>query len=777
MRLFFKHIVRTVRSSPLQPMLVLLTLILSVAIGITALKISMVFFERADDQSSKDAVLGDITVTASLDRDIGIIFDTDVKEILGNTAEVLGEFELSALVISEEGSRVVRASAIDLCEADEYFSFKYYEYGSFTEENIENSILISKSFADKNGLSVGDSVTVSLLDEKLVLSVQAIAENEGLLAQKDILFPMERVLRLLSGRSAFIASLGTDFVPYNKLMIKCSSGYDAVETARLLSEHEKMQGSLVELTDENKNVNPFAMFQAITVSLLAFVLLLLSVLLMLTSQSLMRQQRSFEYAQFSAAGASSRNLAVMQLLENLTYAIIGATVGILLSPFILSYMLARFDWTDYEARIGLDGILFGYALALILAILVTLISVKKDEKKELALKLNESNYPTAPRTSAVPAAVFGCISLISLVISCFLHINIRYLTLIVSTISSVVLIYFASPHLYTVLMKFIDKALEKRKSGSGVFAIAVKSIKNNYSLRHTGRLLCVVFSLVFTISLPAATFSSQYDVFAGMIEGEVMTTRMNDKVESQLKKDCGVEGVAQIEFNTVTVNGDYTVTSISFFGDVDECVSEKFIPSPMPRPGEVVISYGASKLLGVKEGDTVSVDVRGNTKLMKVSGIWNINVGTICIGEPLSAPNSRVYNVKLSEGNVADSARATVAYIETQGIEVLEDNDVIGIMDTMGGFDALITAVVILTVVLSFAGIANVVWECIRSRKRERELLIQSGLEPRGAIALHAIEFGVIIVIAAAVGIICGFSICMMLHHLVHSFGYTLFYF
>ena len=139
MILFFKHIARTVKSSPYQPLLILVTLIMSVAVGVTAFRLSGVFMDRAVDKGNIDKELGDITVTASSDRDIGILFDTDAKEILGVRAEVLGTFDLVALMPSDNGAKIVTASAVDLSDADKYFSFKYYEYGSFTSENIYDS--------------------------------------------------------------------------------------------------------------------------------------------------------------------------------------------------------------------------------------------------------------------------------------------------------------------------------------------------------------------------------------------------------------------------------------------------------------------------------------------------------------------------------------------------------------------------------------------------------------------------------------------------------------
>lgn len=777
MILFFKHIARTVKSSPYQPLLILVTLIMSVAVGVTAFRLSGVFMDRAVDKGTIDKELGDITVTASSDRDIGILFDTDAKEILGERAEVLGTFDLVALMPSDDGAKIVTASAVDLSDADKYFSFKYYEYGSFTSENIYDSVAISKRFADKIGLSVGDNFSISLLDERLTLTVQAIAENSGLLAERDVLIPMERVLRLLMGRSAFIASLGEDFKPYNKLMINCADGENVDSVARLLSEHDKMQGCIVELTSDTNDEIHFAVFHSITVSLLSFVLFMLALMLMLTSQSLLRKQRQLEYAQFSAVGASGAHLVLMQLLENLAYSFIGASIGILISPFALDYTIGAFGWEQYGRDIGISGIAFGYGISLAFAIAVTFISARKDGKIDLALKLSEAGYPSAPRLGIKPAVISGAICFLGIVISAFIGVRYWKYTIIVSIISFVIFIYAVSPHLYGLIMRWAEGRIDGRSKNFGLLALSVKNVKNNFALRHMGRLLSVVFSLSLAVSVSAYVFSGQYELFDGMIVSEILVDQINAKTGLELKENGSAEGIVEMEYGNLMLNEELSVMAVYVSGDAEACLSDDLFPDDLPGKGEIAVSVGVAKLLGVGIGDELDVNVRGEIKTFTVSSFWNINPSAALIGESFTSPGDRVYAIKLSDGDDAALYSETATFLEARGIGVLENKDVIDIMDTLGGFDALITAVIVMTVGLSSIGLINVITECIGSRRREREILIQSGLEPRRTVIIHILEIGIVLLLALVIGLMCGSAICLMLHYLVHSFGYTMFYF
>ena len=62
MSLFLKHILRTLRHSPTQPLLILLTVILSTALAITAFRLPDMFREHIALTYGGEQELGDVTV-------------------------------------------------------------------------------------------------------------------------------------------------------------------------------------------------------------------------------------------------------------------------------------------------------------------------------------------------------------------------------------------------------------------------------------------------------------------------------------------------------------------------------------------------------------------------------------------------------------------------------------------------------------------------------------------------------------------------------------------
>ena len=781
MRLFFKHIARTVRSSPLQPVLILLTLVLSVSVCITSFKLSQVFFVRSESMKEQSMVLGDITLTASSDRDIGILFDTDAKGILGDRADVCGEFSL--VVFMDDGDkidRLVSAAAVDLEEADRYFGFRYYEYGSFTTENIDRSAVISKSFADEMRIGVGDELSFALLGEDVSYTVEAVAENSGLFTQRDILLPMEGVVELLAGHSVFIASLGDSFMPYNRLMIKVAEGESAKALATLLTESVEMKGCSVELTADAQSGNAISVFQTISVMLLSLLLIILSVLLIITSQSLLRKQRSLEYAQFCAAGASSAHMAVMQFGENTAYALLGAAAGVFISPYMLNYVIGLFDWQEYSVAVGTDGIVLGFVLALLLSFVSTLITLKGDKHTDLALRLNESSYPMPQKFGTRSVAVCGAMLVIGLLAVIVCKIKYQYIFLFFALISLVLLIYFASPYAFGKLSAFVDGRLEKRTRSCGVLTLAIKNIKNSYSLCHMCRLLSVTFILLVAIITSSGILSGQHRVFKGIIQGEILTANLSEKSIAELKENDDVAGIASFNYDdAVTLNGERSAMAVYLAGDTDACVSAEFLPERLPQGNEIAISYGLAKLMDVDIGDSVNVNIRGKEQELTVSHIWRINAGIVCMDDSYVAGSQRMHCIKLARGNNADGEayKDIITSLESDGIRLLDESEISGaVMETLGGFTSLLSCVIAIAVILALIGFVNVFAESLNSRKHERELLAQCGMEKRRVVMLHATELTLAVLIAAVIGVVGGAVLCLLLNSALHSFGYTMFY-
>ena len=234
MRLFFKHLLRDALRFPLQVLLILLTVTLSVSVSVTALKTYGMFKERAAWIEAGDTRLGDLLITPGA-SDMRALFDSDVDSMLGENDKMLGEFRLSAFPENASDHSVLSISAVDLVEADRYFEFIYTEYSTFTEENLKSSAVLSKSAAQRLGKSVGDSIDISFAGIELTYTVRAIAEDHGLLEERDMLVPISSLQSLLSEKIPSLAAFGNAFLPYTQIMIRLADKTDADALAKKIT--------------------------------------------------------------------------------------------------------------------------------------------------------------------------------------------------------------------------------------------------------------------------------------------------------------------------------------------------------------------------------------------------------------------------------------------------------------------------------------------------------------------------------------------------------------
>lgn len=780
MAVFLKHILRTVKKAPIQPLLIFLTIILSVSVGVTAFRFGSVFFLRAEEMGNEEIALGDITVTAKSERSNGILFDSEAKKLLGDRAEVLGDFSLVVFRDGENGKKQpIFASAVDLEAADRFFLFDYYEYGEFNEGNVDRAVIISKSYSEKSGLHVGDTFEISVLNKKTEYTVEAVAENSGLLTKKDILLPIENIIRLLSERSVFIASLGNSFEPYNRLMIKCANGENAGEIADILSKSSLMSGCRIDNMADNTEGKSFAIFESIAILMLSVLVFGLSILLIITSQSLMQKQRATEYALFCAAGASRGHIAALQYAESLIYAAVGSVVGILLSPYMLEYAISLFSWQKYSVAVGFEGIIFGVVLSLALTFIGTFLTVHRDEKRDLTLLLGEGNYPKTSKDGYGALICTGALTVICIIVTLLCKVKYRYMPMLLAIISFAVLIYVSSGHILSAFASLMERMRMRREKTGGFGLLAVKSLKNNNSLRHSGRLLCVLFSLLCAIFICSGELTRQYNAFDNIIKGEIITVNLNADMAERIKKVPSVKGVSTFYYSdAVMINGKYEVMTLFTSGDSEACISEDFCPDNLPDKGEIVLSASVARLIGATAGEFVNVEINGVSHRAKIIEVCHIKVPMVYMDCSYVPANVKMNCIKLEDGiGVGDEACGEiVADILASGAQIIDEKEIIGtIMNTLDGFTSLIVATVIMAVIISFVGCSNVFSYTVLSRKREREILRLCGMENKSVVSMHILEAVITVVIALVVGVICGAIICLGLNVCLNSFGFALF--
>lgn len=780
MTLFFKHILRTVRRAPLQPLLILLTVTLATAVGVTAFRVRDMFAEHAAQSADYAEEMGDVVVSLRADSKVRMLFCEDAQAAVGENGTVFGEFALTVFCAGENGAKTLSAAAVELEAADRYFAFSYLEYGAFHTQNLSHAVILSEGCAERLGVGVGDSLTLGVLDVEQIYTVQAIAEESGLLSERDVLLPIESVTRVLAARVPAVAALGDSFRPYNRLLIRAEEGTDAEFLLMALSSSGLFDGVQLEKTASAAQVAHTTLVQTVAVSLLSLLLVLLCGMLLATSLSLLRAQRSMEYALFCSAGASRASLGLLQLTESWIYAALGGVAGVFLAAPMLNFVHGLFEWQTAPLYVEASGILFGLAFSLILMTVCTLLHLRRNRAVTLAVWLQENEGTDTD--AALPASrvlMPLCICLLFAVALAAVPTPYRYLPGIALILCAVWLLYASVSLLIRLAAQGAERLTERARRPIPWLSIAFKNVGNHAAIRHTGRLLSVLLMLLLAVTAFISVVDDQLILVNDMIRAELVVANLPSADAETLRDNPNVEGYLRLAFvSGGELENGYTAMVVMLAGDANTCLEPDLLPATVPKGDQAALSKGVAELLGADVGECVTVGIQGVWHTFTVSEIVSVTPNLIFLDLDTIRPAGEVLCVKLTEGAANDPAILSplIAEMESRGGTVLERESVTESMDaSLHGFLALMRWTLFAALVPSLLGGANVFAEQFRARKHERELMRLSGMDGCTLTLMHLAELAAVILLAVLLAAVFGAAICLCLDFSVRSFGFILF--
>ena len=219
MRLYFKHLLRTVPKRPLQPLILVLAILLSVAVSALAIGIGDAVEEEQALSRAASYGEADITVRLGAGSETRFLFASDAEEVLSGRCRVAPLYELPLLL----DGKTVSATATELDRYGDIFPLRFTAYGEITEASRPSVVLISYSLAEEMGLSVGDSIEFTLLNRKQSFTVVGITADR-FVGSYDILFDITAITARIAEGSVFLSALGDAFRPAGALYIKTEAG-------------------------------------------------------------------------------------------------------------------------------------------------------------------------------------------------------------------------------------------------------------------------------------------------------------------------------------------------------------------------------------------------------------------------------------------------------------------------------------------------------------------------------------------------------------------------
>ena len=389
MKLFFKHLARSILKKPLQPIILVFTLMLAIAVSIFSLAMRDAL--ESETNLSQAAKYGNAQITIGLNgaSSSRFMFAEDAEALLGADGVAAGIFELP-LFVGEE-NKTVFGVAVDFTQIGKIFNFSFIEYGSVTPSTVGQSAFITKTFAEENALKVGGMFEVTVFGEVKSYTVCGIS-RDAFMDGYEVMVDITGVIRLITDSSPLLSALGDDFKPSSTIFIHLNDGIDIHPCMEKLQAHkqfaEKTLSNVSEIVQAQSNANNLSYIIDVSVVLAA----VLAASVSFCCFYILSSERTEENYAFTLSGAKPWMLNGLQYAEIVLYWILSSALGCLFAMPMTRWLfsLAGFRYADAALRPILMVIGSGILLLVALATVTVFILSQKLKRKNKPHKAVES---------------------------------------------------------------------------------------------------------------------------------------------------------------------------------------------------------------------------------------------------------------------------------------------------------------------------------------------------------------------------------------------------
>lgn len=777
MRLFFKHIFRSIKNSPLQPLIILITLTVSVAMFITSVRIAINIFKENIHHRGLDNYICDITIKPSAKDGMRFLFSNEIEKIVGSDGEVLGEFELTGLVNINDKSELVNICAADLKRADSFYNLRFVKYGTLTEQNLNNSIVISTDTAEYYGIDIGDTLPIHFLNYCFNLTVEAIALPDGILDDCEGIVNIGALSAVIADKNPSLAVGMENIAPYTSVKVKLNDKGRIDEFATLLSDNLDSQTVIKE--EENVGAVDFANLLSTTMIIVSVVIVLvISVIVIATSLDLLNKKRIEESALFVICGAQTADLNRLIYLECLIYGALGALFGELLSLPFFELINKIFVWNTDDITFELYDILIAALISPLIILLTARIHTSNASSLTVSERMSrEFNTGISVLSPKSLCALFGLVAAL-IATSYLIAPRYRFYSAVASILLIIVFIYFLSPYITEALSRTLTGLAKRLSKVPPKTVLALENIRNTHSLKHAVRLITVLLTLLFTIIPCLLVASTQSEIIETAIDCDYVSLAADKRAREVLSELEEVDSAFRIALIKGAVTDEGTaVLSISVADGALDAIHPKLAPKKLPQKDEIAISSGISIVSGKGVGDKITMIYETNSYDFVITEVINTSTNIVFLDVGYFGEDHDLLCIKAKE-NLSNEEYAKISgTLEIRGAAIVHKDKVfLPLTERILSFAGLILFVVILSIFSTVFGIINVFVTSHVYRKSEKNIYYTLGMTKRQILAYEFIEVLTILLFSALMIPVFSVITSHLLDISVNSFGVDMYF-
>ena len=743
MRLFFKHLFRSIRNRPLQPLL--LTVILTLAVATSLFAASLDRALKEETNRAQNERYGDAHITVTLDgaSKSRFMFVRDAESVLGARAEVAGCLELP-MTYGASGQTVFGV-ATDFTEIGRIFDVSFLAYGKLTPSVVGDAAFVSASFAADNGLSLGDAFTVKVFGSEKVYTVAGISPQR-FIESYDIMVDNSGIASILAKDSLLLSSMKDGFRPCSTLYIKVLGMSDKAEAGKGFKKEdlqaissasallasapifEEKTVSEVYLSVARGN-NSEALSWVVTIAILLSCLLAAAVVF--SCLYILSVERSEENRSFMLSGARASRLHALQYAEISLYLVCASVLGVLLTaPAFAAFVSSahfRYAASDLHVADMIASVAFVF--------LVGILTVTFFAASEPMLRKPKKEKKHALLWHLLPLML----TVLSVAAVYLLPVRLRHFCFIPLVLTFTVSIFIYAPKVLRKWMAATDARLSRKLENSAgithpALYYAVKNTVTVKMLHNTARLIALLGFAVFSALLLMMSSVGHLRFAKDVFKAEYAVMGATENCYLGVRNAQGVEDCYRVYMQTAeTVEGK----PLLVLGTDDmQAFAEGQRPEHAPKGNLAAISRGDAKWSHVRVGDTLRLNVGGKSIDVVISQLLDSTVNAVIIdNEHFDLHYNMIFVNPMPQANTASMLSEISENTKNELATVVRMRDFwASRMDALEIY--LAAGLVILGVIFAFAVIATAdnLGQSYRMRREEFVLYRLSGMS-RGQVA------------------------------------------
>ena len=768
--MFVKSIVHSVKRKVGEPLLILVTVMLAVAVFIAALSLRSSVETRLLD--TYRSLAGRADYEASFSEDYAAYFATEDSEEyrrLQESAEKYGTLHSGyRFALSVGRDRVyARAYSTDIKDLMEYNDVIFL-VGAPLEMN--SGAIFSATYAEKAGVHIGDLVELSVYGAgKKTVEVIALAADSGPFLSVDVLLTDVTAARLLS--------LSEDVKIRNRFFIELSE--DKMKTQGVTTEQAKaaVEGDATAFTlDSPLNDEDIGMtlrYESMLLYVIAALVAALGAILIYTAVTLVMKNRLSLVALFRSVGASTGGIFLYLIAEVALYGILGSLLGVAASYGISALMNVMLGSASAPVTISFltafFGVLFGLALALVSAV----VPVWKVSAMPLYDMLSASS-PIVKRSS-LPAIVAGVLLLGFVLWSAFATVTTSFIVGVVTAILLLVFLFLAIPSVVKAVGTLVMKCTAE--STCGTLYVAASGARENRHTQSGARLLCIALTAVIAVASLCGEAAGQLSKADSLFRADIMISASAQdlsSIQSEVRTETDAEGayLAFIETKCSLAQGTGVVTFIAVrnqeAADVLNVSSFDLDLAALRGTRRLAMGRGLAMKLGLDVGDTVTVKVAGEERAFTVGALLDTPLAFVFSDLSGLGIDANTCLVRSSSDTLAKDLSERYARIAA----VYRARELFSSLSDMArAYIRVFILLDVIVILFAAVGYVNNALASYRDRKREYELLNGVGAGRAERLRIILSENALVALSAVIVGVLSSVLLLFLVQNMLRTFG------